>query len=170
MCACQPSEPRMTCLTGRVTGGLDRVDPGSSFSTVATSIGDELVALEVVAFPPSIRGVGEGHYAWGRIPDTSCTAPRPPTGLPISHVQQPSVAQMSSRWKSGHNSNTDELLPGGSGGRSVDAGILNSGFRQPSAQRNPNCANYPKRVPDGIDAKSYVRASPPGRSCTNRSD
>jgi hypothetical protein len=50
---------------------LDRVDPGSYIGTAAKSIGNELVALEVVVFPPSMRGVGEGHYAWDRIPDTT---------------------------------------------------------------------------------------------------
>ena len=50
---------------------LDRVDPGSYIGTAAKSIGNDLVALEVVVFPPSMRGVGEGHYAWDRIPDTT---------------------------------------------------------------------------------------------------
>jgi hypothetical protein len=52
---------------------LDRVDPGSYIGTAAKSIGNELVALEVVVFPPSMRGAGEGHYAWDRIPDTTLT-------------------------------------------------------------------------------------------------
>ncbi len=50
---------------------LSHVDPGSYIGTAAKSIGNELVALEVVVFPPSMRGVGEGHYAWDRIPDTT---------------------------------------------------------------------------------------------------
>ncbi|MGH7043361.1 MAG: hypothetical protein ACREFY_14725 [Acetobacteraceae bacterium] len=50
---------------------LDRVDPGSYIGTATKSIGDRLVALEVVVFPPSMKGSGEGHYAWDRIPDTT---------------------------------------------------------------------------------------------------
>jgi len=50
---------------------LNRVDPGSYIGTATKSIGNELVALEVVVFPPSMRGVGEGHYAWDRLPDTT---------------------------------------------------------------------------------------------------
>jgi hypothetical protein len=50
---------------------LDRVDAGSYIGTATKSIGNELVALEVVVFPPSMRGVGEGHYAWDPIPDTT---------------------------------------------------------------------------------------------------
>jgi hypothetical protein len=50
---------------------LDRVDPGSYIGTATKSLGNELVALEVVVFPPAMRGVGEGHYGWDRIPDTT---------------------------------------------------------------------------------------------------
>lgn len=50
---------------------LDHVDPGSYIGTATKSIGNQQVALEVVIFPPSLRGTGEGHYAWDRIPDTT---------------------------------------------------------------------------------------------------
>ena len=50
---------------------LGHVDPGSYIGTATKSIGDKLVALEVVVFPPSLKGTGEGHYAWDRIPDTT---------------------------------------------------------------------------------------------------
>lgn len=50
---------------------LSKVDPGSYIGTATKSIGDQLVALEVVIFPPALRGTGEGHYAWDRIPDTT---------------------------------------------------------------------------------------------------
>jgi hypothetical protein len=50
---------------------LTHVDPGSYIGTASKSIGDKLVALEVVVFPPSMKGTGEGHYAWDRIPDTT---------------------------------------------------------------------------------------------------
>ena len=50
---------------------LSKVDPGSYIGTATKSIGDQLIALEVVIFPPALRGTGEGHYAWDRIPDTT---------------------------------------------------------------------------------------------------
>jgi hypothetical protein len=50
---------------------LNRVDPGAYIGTATKSIGDQLIALEVVIFPPSLKGTGEGHYAWDRIPDTT---------------------------------------------------------------------------------------------------
>ena len=50
---------------------LNHVDPGAYIGTATKSIGDKLVALEVTIFPPSLKGIGEGHYAWDRIPDTT---------------------------------------------------------------------------------------------------
>jgi hypothetical protein len=64
-------------LTGRTRylevakSSLSHVDPGSYIGTATKSIGDKLVALEVVVFPPSLKGTGEGHYAWDQIPDTT---------------------------------------------------------------------------------------------------
>lgn len=53
---------------------LDHLDPGSYIGTATKTIGDKLVALEVVIFPPSMKGTGEGHYNWDRIPDTTLSA------------------------------------------------------------------------------------------------
>lgn len=50
---------------------LDHLDPGAYIGTATKSIGDQLIALQVVIFPPSMKGTGEGHYAWDRIPDTT---------------------------------------------------------------------------------------------------
>jgi hypothetical protein len=50
---------------------LAYVDPGSYIGTATKRIGNQLIALEVVVFPPKLRGTGEGHYAWDRIPDTT---------------------------------------------------------------------------------------------------
>jgi hypothetical protein len=50
---------------------LDHIEKGSYIGTATKSIGSALVALEVVVFPPSMRGAGEGHYAWDKITDTT---------------------------------------------------------------------------------------------------
>jgi hypothetical protein len=50
---------------------LDHVDRGAYIGTATKSIGDQQIALEVVIFPPSLKGTGEGHYAWDRVPDTT---------------------------------------------------------------------------------------------------
>lgn len=58
-------------------------------------IGDQLIALEVVIFPPSLKGTGEGHYAWDRIPDTTLsgvgTAPSAMTNGTVSAVGAPTT-------------------------------------------------------------------------------
>jgi hypothetical protein len=67
----------LVALTGKThylevaKSSLAHVDPGSYIGTATKSIGHKLVALEVVVFPPSMKGTGEGHYAWDRIPDTT---------------------------------------------------------------------------------------------------
>jgi hypothetical protein len=50
---------------------LDKIDKGSFIGTATKDVGGTQVALEVVVFPPSMRGTGEGHYAWDKVPDTT---------------------------------------------------------------------------------------------------
>lgn len=52
-----------------VKSSLAKVDEGSFIGTATKNAGDSLVALEVVIFPESMRGTGEGHYAWDKLPD-----------------------------------------------------------------------------------------------------
>ena len=54
-----------------VKSSLSKVAKGSFIGTATKGSGDFLVALEVVIFPPSLRGTGEGHYAWDDLPDTT---------------------------------------------------------------------------------------------------
>lgn len=50
---------------------LDHVEQGSYIGTATKEVGSMLVALEVVIFPPSMKGTGDGHYGWDKIPDTT---------------------------------------------------------------------------------------------------
>jgi hypothetical protein len=50
---------------------LDHIEKGSFIGTATKDVGGTQVALEVVVFPPSMRGTGEGHYPWDKIPDTT---------------------------------------------------------------------------------------------------
>ena len=50
---------------------LSNVEKGSYIGTATKGTGNFLVALEVVVFPPSMRGAGEGHYDWDKLPDTT---------------------------------------------------------------------------------------------------
>jgi hypothetical protein len=53
------------------TSNLNKIEKGSFIGTATKDVGGTQVALEVVIFPPSMRGAGEGHYAWDKIPDTT---------------------------------------------------------------------------------------------------
>ncbi len=50
---------------------LDKVDKDAYIGTATKSVGDQLVALEVVVFPAAMKGAGEGHYGWDKLPDTT---------------------------------------------------------------------------------------------------
>ncbi|MGF6963607.1 hypothetical protein OKW43_000612 [Paraburkholderia sp. WC7.3g] len=53
---------------------LSDIKPGTFIGTAATTGTDgKLTATEVVVFPESARGTGEGHYAWDLGPKSSMT-------------------------------------------------------------------------------------------------
>jgi hypothetical protein len=64
-------------LTGKTTylkvekSNLNDIEKGSYIGTATKNVGGTQIALEVVIFPPSLRGTGAGHYAWDKIPDTT---------------------------------------------------------------------------------------------------
>jgi len=48
-----------------------KVATGSYIGTAAKDVGDKLVALDVLIFPPSMKGANEGHFAWDKVRDTT---------------------------------------------------------------------------------------------------
>jgi hypothetical protein len=70
-------KPVTVSLTGDTTylkvekSSLNKIETGSFIGTATKNVGGTQVALEVVIFPPSMRGTGEGHYAWDKIADTT---------------------------------------------------------------------------------------------------
>jgi hypothetical protein len=50
---------------------LENIEKDSYIGTATKSVGSMLVALEVVIFPPAMKGTGDGHYAWDTVPDTT---------------------------------------------------------------------------------------------------
>jgi len=70
-------KPVTVALTGNTSylkvekSNLNKVEKGSYIGTATKDVGGTQVALEVVIFPPSLRGTGEGHYAWDKIRDTT---------------------------------------------------------------------------------------------------
>ena len=70
-------KPVTVALTGDTSylkvekSNLNKVEKGSYIGTATKDIGGTHVALEVVIFPPSMRGAGDGHYTWDKIRDTT---------------------------------------------------------------------------------------------------
>src|SRR6201995_1306881 len=71
------NKPVTIALTGNTQylkvekSNLNMIEKGSFIGTATKDVGGMQIALEVVIFPPSMRGTGEGHYAWDKIPDTT---------------------------------------------------------------------------------------------------
>ena len=71
------NKPVTIALTGNTKylkvekSSLNKIEKGSFIGTATKDVGGTQVALEVVVFPPSMRGTDEGHYAWDKIPDTT---------------------------------------------------------------------------------------------------
>jgi hypothetical protein len=68
---------------------LSQIVPESYIGTAAKGSGTDMIALEVVIFPPSMRGAGEGHYPWDKLPDVSG-----PAGNAASSMTNGSVASV----------------------------------------------------------------------------
>jgi hypothetical protein len=50
---------------------LNDISTGSYIGAAAKDVGDKLVALDVLIFPPSLKGANEGHFPWDKLPDTT---------------------------------------------------------------------------------------------------
>lgn len=61
--------------------GLSNIEKDSYIWTATKQVGPKLVALEVVIFPASMRGTGDGHYPWDRIRDTTVSGGRTTTSM-----------------------------------------------------------------------------------------
>jgi hypothetical protein len=65
---------QLTDKTGYLTvakSNLDHIESGGYIGVATKSIGDKLVALGVLLFPPAMKGAAEGHFDWDPIPDTT---------------------------------------------------------------------------------------------------
>ncbi len=60
-----------TKFAGLAKSSLDEVQPGDFIGTATKGPPDFMVALEVVVFPETMRGTGEGQYPWDTITDTT---------------------------------------------------------------------------------------------------
>jgi hypothetical protein len=57
----------------RLRWNLNQISTGGYIGVATKNVGDKLVALDVLVFPPSMKGAAEGHFAWD-----SATPPFPP--------------------------------------------------------------------------------------------
>jgi hypothetical protein len=48
-----------------------------SLSVATKDVGDKLVALDVLIFPPPMKGAAEGHFPWDKLPDTTLAGGEP---------------------------------------------------------------------------------------------
>ena len=60
-----------TAFVTVVPSTLDHVAPGSYVGAASKTVGDKLIALSLIVFPPSMKGAAEGHAAYDILPDTT---------------------------------------------------------------------------------------------------
>ena len=68
-----------------VASSLSDIKPGDFIGTATKGPADFLVALELVIFPESMRGMGEGQYPWDTLPDTTMSAGGPKVGSTMTN-------------------------------------------------------------------------------------
>jgi hypothetical protein len=83
--AVSPSEVTVSTATGKiimqagpdtkyltvVRSDLDHIAAGSYLGVAAKNVGEKQVALDVLIFPPAMKGAAEGHFGWDRMSDTT---------------------------------------------------------------------------------------------------
>ena len=66
-----------TAFVSVVPSDLNHVGTGSYVGAASKNVGDKLIALSVIVFPPSMKGASEGHAAYDVLTDTTLSgAPR----------------------------------------------------------------------------------------------
>ena len=50
---------------------LNHIPTGSYVGAAAKNMGERQVALDILVFPPSMKGANEGHFDWDKISDTT---------------------------------------------------------------------------------------------------
>lgn len=93
---------------------LNAILPNSYIGTAAKGSEPDMVALELVIFPPSLRGAGEGHYPWDPLPDITKPGAASPSSMTNGSVSGVviSPARTASSMTNG-NVQTVSSLPGG---------------------------------------------------------
>jgi hypothetical protein len=56
---------------------LNHIATDSYIGVATKNVGDKLVALDVLIFPPPMKGAAEGHFPWDKLPDTTLAGSAP---------------------------------------------------------------------------------------------
>lgn len=65
---------RLLRLSLIATAGLSIAAVAAVAAPATKNVGDKLVALDVLIFPPPMKGAAEGHFPWDKLPDTTVAA------------------------------------------------------------------------------------------------
>jgi hypothetical protein len=60
-----------TAFVSVVPSDLTHVASGSYIGAASKTVGDKLIALSLIVFPPEMKGAAEGHAAYDVLPDTT---------------------------------------------------------------------------------------------------
>jgi len=60
-----------TAFVSVVRSDLTHVTSGSYVGVASKTVGDKLIALSLIVFPPEMKGAAEGHAAYDILPDTT---------------------------------------------------------------------------------------------------
>ena len=89
--------PEGTRISSLNKTSLAAITPGTFIGTAARpGRNGELQALEVLVFPESARGTGEGHYAWDLLPESTMT-----NATVTAAVEQTSGRELTLSYKGG---------------------------------------------------------------------
>ena len=101
-----------------VKSSLDNVTDGKFIGT-ATKGDNPPTALEVVIFPASMKGTGEGHYDWDTIKDTTAESGGMTKSAMTNGMIKSSAAWSGAMTKSAMTNGTVKASAGASGGKSI---------------------------------------------------
>jgi hypothetical protein len=103
-----------------VRSDLDHVTVGNYIGTVTKNVGNNLVALSVVIFPPSLKGANEGHFGWDKVPDTTLSdGPRTSSAMTNGSVATIGGSESAARVDSAMTNGSVAITTAKGGGRQL---------------------------------------------------
>jgi hypothetical protein len=101
-----------TAYLKALRSNLNQVATGSYIGVATKNVGDKLVALDVLVFPPSMKGAAQGHFPWDKVADTTLSSNVPTastmTNGSVAEVKGESVASVDTTMTNGSVATTTE--------------------------------------------------------------